>query len=153
MEYYLFVQDNTEYNIASIVSLIIIVLSFLLSVFFIIRVITKKRKVETEKTGRAKILFKSVSEYDKTNFTNLTTYHKRNLFIDCLIDGEKKTLLCSEYMYNYVQKGETYDVVYTSDHIELDRKYYPDDFDDYFVDGSDDYDNDDDDYDDYESEE
>jgi hypothetical protein len=37
-------------------------------------------------------------------------------------------------MYNFVQKGETYDVVYTTHTIELDRKYYPEDFDDYFED-------------------
>ena len=93
-----------------------------------------KKKSKINNKGQAKILFKSINEYDGTRYPDLTTYHVTEYYIDCLIGGEKKTLLCSEYMYNYVQKGEIYDVVYTSDHIELDRKYYPEDFDDYFDD-------------------
>lgn len=99
-----------------------------------VRYNSSKKKNQTEKKGRAKILFKSIDEYDGTRYPDLTTYHVTNYYVDCLIGSEKKTLSCCEYMYNFVQKGETYDVVYTPNHIELDRKYYPEDFDDYFDD-------------------
>lgn len=126
-----------EYNIANIFTIVFFAALLALWIFVAVKKAIASTKAAEKKTvtqtqATAKILFKSVNEYDKTNFTNLTTYHVRELYLDCLIDGEKKTLMCSEYMYNFVQKGETYDVVYTSDHIELDRKYYPDDFDDYF---------------------
>ena len=138
------------YKIADALLPFLFVLLFSYIVFLLVRIIIsrwgKETKNKTEKKGRAKILFKSIDEYEGTRYPDLTTYHVTDYYIDCIIDGEKKTLLCSEYMYNFVQKGEFYDVVYTSDHIELDRKYYPDDFDDYFVDGNDEYD----DYDDYE---
>ena len=144
-------------KIADALMPVIFVLLFASLVFVLIKILVsrwgKEKKKETGTKARAKILFKSVDEYDGTNFTNLTSYHVTNYFLDCLIDGKTMTFNCCEYMYNYVQKGETYDVTYRSHIIELDRKYYPDNFDDYFVDGSDDYDNDDDDYDDYESEE
>jgi len=124
------------YEIGDILITILFVLLFILIVFILVKIRVSKwgneTKNETEKKGRAKILFKSIDEYEGTRYPDLTTYHVTNYYVDCLIDGEKKTLFCYEYMYNYVQKGETYDVVYTSDHIELDRKYYPEDFDDYF---------------------
>lgn len=126
------------YEIADNLTTIVFVLLFALLVFILIKIRVSKWGNETtneKKTkARAKILFKSINEYDGTRYPDLTTYHVTEYYIDCLIDGVKKTFLCSEYMYDYVQKGETYDVVYTSDHIELDRKYYPEDFDDYFDD-------------------
>lgn len=126
------------YEIGDILITILFVLLFIFIVFILVKIRVSKwgneTKNETEKKtkARAKILFKSIDEYEGTRYPDLTTYHVTNYYVDCLIDGEKKTLFCYEYMYNYVQKGETYDVVYTSDHIELDRKYYPEDFDDYF---------------------
>lgn len=137
-------------KIADNLTTVVFVLLFALLVFIWIKFIVsrwgRETKNETETKAQAKILFKSIDEHEGTRYPDLTTYHVTNYYIDCLIYGVKKTFLCSEYMYNFVQKGETYDVVYTSDHIELDRKYYPENFDDYFVDGSDDYD-------DYESKE
>ena len=143
MEYYLFAQDNTEYNIGNTIAMIIVILLILLVIFTVIKGIAKKEK---ETKACAKILFKSIGEYDRTRYPDLTTYHVTNYFLDCLIDGKTMTFNCSEYMYDYVQNGETYDVTYKKHTIELDRKYYPDNFDDFFVDGSDDYD-------DYENEE
>ncbi|MBQ9869296.1 MAG: hypothetical protein IJM32_06530 [Ruminococcus sp.] len=122
-------KEETFANIFTIVFLsLLILLCFAAS----IRYQFSKNKNKTEKKGRAKILFKSIDEYDGTSYPDLTTYHVTNYYIDCLIGGEKKTFSCCEYMYNYVQKGESYDVVYTTHTIELDRKYYPEDFDDYF---------------------
>lgn len=135
-----------EETLADFFTIVFFSLLFLFCFIGSVRYQFSKNKNKTEKKGRAKILFKSIDEYDGTRYPDLTTYHVTNYYVDCLIGSEKKTLSCCEYMYNYVQKGETYDVVYTSNHIELDRKYYPESFDDYFVDGSDDYD-------DYESEE
>lgn len=106
----------------------------------------KESKKETGTKAQAQILFKSIDEHEVTRYPDMTTYHVTKYFLDCLIDGKTMTFNCCEYMYNYVQNGETYDVTYKKHTIELDRKYYPDNFDDYFVDGSDDYD-------DYESEE
>ncbi len=132
-----------EYNIANIFTIVFFAALLALWIFVAVKKAIASTKADEKKTvtqtqASAKILFKSVNEYDKTNLTNLTTYHVRELYLDCLIDGEKKTFLCSEYMYNFVQKGETYDVVYTSDHIELDRRYYPENFDEYFVEGAED---------------
>ena len=119
--------------------LFVFLLAFLIYILVKIRVSkwgkTNLNEEEKGTKARAKILFKSVDEFDRTNYSYLTTRHVTNYYIDCLINGEKKTFLCSEYMYDYVQKGETYDVIYTSHMIELDRKYYPDDdFDDDFDD-------------------
>ena len=126
------------YKIADALLPILFVLLFSYIVFLLVRIIIsrwgRETKNKTEKKGRAEILFKSIDEYDRTNYSNLTTSHVTNYYIDCIIDGEKKTLLCSDYMYNYIQKGETYDVTYTSHTIELDRKYYPENYDDYFDD-------------------
>lgn len=137
-------------KIADALMPVIFVLLFALLVYIWIKIRVsrwgKESKKETGTKAQAQILFKSIDEHEVTRYPDLTTYHVTKYFLDCLIDGEKKTLLCSEYMYNYVQNGETYDVTYKKHTIELDRKYYPDNFDDYFVDGSDDYD-------DYESEE
>ena len=129
-------------TIADVLTTVVFVLLFALIVFILIKLRVKNWGKVTENENenghrtkaRAKILFKSISEYDRTNYTNLTTYHVRELYLDCLINGEKKTLLCSEYMYNFVQKGETYDVFYGNYGVELDRKYYPEGFDDYFED-------------------
>lgn len=131
-------------EIAEKLTPVVFVLLFAFLIFILIRRRVRnwgeeygeKWEEEAEKMPRvrAKILFKSISEYDRTRYPDLTTYHVTNYYIDCLIGGEKKTFSCCEYMYNYVQKGETYDVLYTKHWIELDRKYYPEDFDDYFED-------------------
>ena len=127
-----------EYKIANIFTIVFFAVLLALWLFVSIKkavsIKAKEKETVKETKARAKILFKSVNEYDKTNLTNLTTYHVRELYIDCLIDGEKMTFLCGEYMFDYVQKGETYDVVHTSNRIALDKKYYPEDFDDYFDD-------------------
>ena len=123
-------KEETFANIFTIVFF-----SLLLLFCFIVSIRQfSKNKNKTKKKGRAKILFKSIDEYDGTRYPDLTTYHVTNYYVDCLIGGEKKTFSCCEYMYNFVQKGESYDVVYTTHTIELDRKYYPKDFDDYFED-------------------
>ena len=132
-----------EYNIANIFTIVFFAALLALWIFVAVKKAIASTKADEKKTvtqtqASAKILFKSISEYDRTRYPDLTTYHVRELYLDCLIDGEKKTFLCSEYMYNFVQKGETYDVVYTSDHIELDRRYYPENFDEYFVEGAED---------------
>ena len=127
-------------EIAEKLAPVVFVLLFALLVFLMIKLIVRRwgRVTENEKEkekktkARAKILFKSIDEYDLTNYSYLTTTHVRDLYLDCLIDGEKKTFMCNEYMFDYVQKGETYDVLYGKHTIELDRKYYPEDFDDYF---------------------
>ncbi len=128
-------------EIADVLTTIIFVLLVALLVFVWIKFRVsrwgKETKKETGTKAQAKILFKSIDEYDRTNYSNLTTSHVTNYYIDCLIDGKKMTFLCSEYMYNFVQKGETYDVTYKSHTIELDRKYYPDD--DFYDTDNDDY--------------
>lgn len=123
-----------EETFANIFTIVFFSLLLLFCFIVSIRYQFSKNKNKREKKGRAKILFKSIDEYDGTRYPDLTTYHVTNYYVDCLIGGEKKTFSCCEYMYNYVQKGETYDVLYTKHWIELDRKYYPEDFDDYFED-------------------
>lgn len=129
-------------EIAEKLTPVVFVLLFAFLIFILIRRRVRnwgeeygeKWEEEAEKMPRvrAKILFKSISEYDRTRYPDLTTCHERKLFLDCLIDGEKKTFLCSEYMFDYVQKGETYDVICGKHWINLDRKYYPENFDEYF---------------------
>lgn len=127
-----------HYEIGDILITILFVLLFALIVFILVKIRVSKWGNETEnetekKTkARAKILFKSIDEYEGTRYPDLTTYHVTNYYVDCQIYGVKKTFCCCEYMYNFVQKGETYDVLYTKHWIELDRKYYPEDFDDFF---------------------